>query len=113
MLKLAEWFKVQNWADIIDASCVNKKAELLQNGVLIKVNEYLPIKTRKIAIDDKPWFTDELKKLRRKICREYKKHRKSNKYFELHMEYEKKIKNAPKKYKREKIDDVLTSNDRQ
>ena len=83
MIKLAEWFKNQNWADIIDASCVNKKAELLQNGVLIKVNEYLPIKTRKIAIDDKPWFTDELKKLRRKICREYKKHRKSNKYNEL------------------------------
>ena len=30
MLKLAEWFKVQNWADIIDASCVNEKAELLK-----------------------------------------------------------------------------------
>ena len=113
MLQLREWFQNQTWANIINSSSVSEKAELLQNMVLQKVDEFLPIKNRKIAIDDQPWYTDELKKLKRKKSREFRKNRKSNKYTELQGKYEQKLKLAKRKYKKDKIDDVLTSSDRQ
>ena len=113
MYSLEQWFHNQSWEDILNEESVNNKAVNLQDKIMGKVNEYLPLKNRKIANDDQPWYTGELKKLNRKKAREYKKHRKSEKYMLLNAKYDLKIKMAKRKYKREKIDDVLTSSDRQ
>ena len=111
--KLEIWFKTQTWDQILMVNCVNKKVENLQNMVCNKVQEYLPIKNRKIAVDDQPWYTEELKNLKRKKSREYNKNRKSEKYMILNNKYEKKLKMAKRKYKKKTIDDVLTSSERQ
>ena len=111
--KLDNWFKLQTWGEILETKCVSKKAELLQSMVLSKVEQYLPVKHRKIAIDDQPWYTEELKKLKRRKCREYHKNRKSVKYLDLNSKYNKKLKLAKRRYKRKHIDDVLTSSDKQ
>ena len=113
MGKLECWFKNQTWADILNTECVNEKAIKLQNTVLQKVGEYLPLKNRKISNDDQPWYTEELKKLKRKKSREYRKNRRSEKYTILNKKYDKKLKIAQRRYKKEKIDDVLSSSDRQ
>ena len=113
MKKLDQWFKNQSWEDVINENCVNMKALNLQNIVMKKVDEFLPLKQRKLANDDLPWYTDELKKLKRKKSREYKKHRKSDKYILLTKKYDEKVKMAQKRYKRAKIDDVLTSSNKQ
>ena len=113
MDQLDQWFQKHSWEDIMSEDCVNKKAINLQNIVMEKVNEYLPLKKRKIANDDQPWYTQELKILKRKKSREYQKHRKSAKYILLVKKYDKKLKMAKQRYKRAKIDDVLTSSERQ
>ena len=113
MCKLTDWFKSQNWEQILTVNCVNTKAENLQNIVYSAVQKYLPSRKRKIAVDDQPWYTEELKKLKRQKCREFKKYRKSDKYMTLNKKYENKLKLAKRKYKRKAIDDVLTSSDRQ
>ena len=113
MQKLHEWFQGNNWDNILDTNCVNTKAELLHTMILEKTELFLPLKKRKIAIDDQPWYTNELKVLKRKKNREYKKNRKSNKYHILNKKYENKIQIAKQRYKKTRIDDVLNSNDRQ
>ena len=113
MTKLEEWFQNQTWGNIFNTVCVNEKAINLQKVVMEKVEECLPMKCRKISNDDQPWYTEELKKLKRKKAREYQKKRKSEKYIILNKKYEQKLKIAQKKYKREKIDDVLKASDRQ
>ena len=113
MSKLEKWFKNQSWEQILMVDCVNKKVENLQNLVNGIVQEILPSKTRKIAVDDQPWYTEELKRLKRQKSREYHKNRKSDKYMRLDKKYEKKLKLAKKKYKKKTIDDVLSSSERQ
>ena len=113
MCKLELWFKTQSWLNIFNMECVNQKAVQLQNIILEKVEEYLPLKSRTISNDDQPWYTEELKNLKRKKSREYQKNRKSEKYIILNIKYDKKLKLAKRRYKKAKIDDVLTSSDRQ
>ena len=113
MSKLENWFKNQNWEQILMVDCVNKKVENLQSMVYSKVEQFLPLKNRKIAVDDQPWYTEELKNLKRKKSREYSKNRKSEKYLMLNKKYDEELKVAKRKYKRKAIDDVLTSSERQ
>ena len=113
MMLLEEWFKSQNWSIILESECVNQKAIDLHKIILEKVDLYLPQKKRKIAIDDQPWYTNELKFIKRKKAREFRKNRKSIKYIILNEKYENKLKKARQIYKKSRIDDVLSSNDRQ
>ena len=59
---------------------VDKKAELLIGQMRNALDQYLPEKVIRIASDDEPWFTEELKKLDRRKRREYSRNRKSDKY---------------------------------
>merc|ERR1712115_395404 len=60
MEKLKNWFQAQEWGEVIKEESVDKKAEILHDMILDKVDEFCPEKTRKLASDDKPWFTEEL-----------------------------------------------------
>ena len=59
MEKLKNWFQAQEWGEVIKEESVDKKAEILHNMILDKVDEFCPEKTRKLASDDKPWFTEQ------------------------------------------------------
>ena len=73
LAKFEAWTQEQDWMDVLNAESVDKKAEILHNMVLDKLDEYCPEKNRKISSDDEPWFTDQVKRLDRKLKREYNK----------------------------------------
>ena len=57
-----------------------------------------PEKRIVIYHEDKPWFTEELRVLKRQRLREYTKHGKSKKYLELEKKFSLKVKEAVNKY---------------
>ena len=57
----------------MSAQNVDEKAESLHSLVLSKLDKFCPEKIRKIASDDQPFITDQLKRLDRKRRREYRK----------------------------------------
>ena len=66
---------------------VNKYQEILQK----LVGETFPLKTIKISDQDQPWFTEELRALKRTRLREYVRHGKSVRYAKLMEKFEKKL----------------------
>ena len=70
------------------------------------VSVTFPQKSIIISSEDKPFFTEELRNLKRRRMREYTKHGKSNKYFELKEIFENKMKSELEKYKQKIIDEV-------
>ena len=56
-----------------------------------KLDDYFPQKVTKLGLSDKPFVTSELKNLKRKRMREYKKHGKSQKYLKLLKEFSEKF----------------------
>ena len=111
--KFESWISNQNWSEVMNAKTPDEKAEMLQNIVKSKLDETCPEKTTKIASDDQPWYTDQLKQLDRRKRREYKKNRRSEKYKALKKLYDTKVATAKKKFKSKMIDDVLTSRERE
>ena len=104
------WLKSQKWTEIFEEENVNKKAEIFQNLLLQKLEEFLPSKTRKVCTADQPFCTDKIKSIKRKKSREYQKHRKSLKWRQLNLQYQKEIAAAKSKYYRNIVKDLKTSN---
>ena len=76
--------------------CAHKKAEYFQSLFYTKFCEIFPEKTRFISSDDQPFYSEKLKHLKRKKCREFKKRRRSDKYIQLKNKYEIELKKAKK-----------------
>ena len=104
------WVKSQNWKEIFEEENVNKKADIFQNMLLQKLNEFLPSKTRKVCTADQPFCTDKIKRIKRKKTREYQKNRKSLKWRQLNLKYQKEIAAAKSKYYGNIVKDLKTSN---
>ena len=79
------WIRNQNWSEVLSAETVDEKSEILQNLLLSKCNEFLPLKKRKISSDDQPFCTEEMKRIKRSKTREFHKHRRSIKWRELNV----------------------------
>ena len=77
LAKFSEWIQKQDWIQVLSAESVDTKAETLHNLVLDKLDEFCPEKNRRISSDDQPWYTEQLKRLNRRIRREYSKKRRS------------------------------------
>ena len=75
--------------------------------IITKLNEVCPEKKRKISIDDKPWFTEQLRILKRKKTRLFRKNRNSEKYKKISKIYEKKVLESKKLFKIKAIDQVM------
>ena len=52
--KLQKWFEIQDWSEVISIGSVDEKADIYQQMIMSKVDEYLPEVTKKIASDDEP-----------------------------------------------------------
>ena len=109
MDQLRGWVEAQDWSEILLEESVDKKAELLIGRMRNALDQYLPQKVIRIASDDEPWFTDDLKKLDRRKRREYSRNRKSDKYKRLYCIYQDKVSKAKIKYKQNMIDDVMSA----
>ena len=109
LIKFKSWVQEQNWKEVLDEPSVDKKAEKLHNMVLDKLDEFCPEKTRMISDDDKPWFSEQLKRLARKKARLFRKSRSSKKYKRIQAIYKEKKSEAKKNFKKNMIDDVITA----
>ena len=92
------WIQEQKWMEVLNTESVDTKAEILHNMVLNKLDECCPEKTRKISSDDEPWFTDKLKRLDRKVKREFNKKRNSPKYKKMKKAFYKKMEQEKRKF---------------
>ena len=73
---------------------------------------FFPKKTRKISSNNQPFFTEKLSILKRKKQREYNKHRKSEKWTRLNVEYNEKLGAAKRTYFKKEISKLKKSNPR-
>ena len=73
---MSDWLEKEDWRVVLDEKSTNGKAETLQNMLLEKFQEYFPEKHKVISSDDQPFISEKLKRLKRKKCRKYQKHRK-------------------------------------
>ena len=110
---MKSWIENENWSEVMNVKTPDEKADMLHNMVKSKLDETCPEKTTKVASDDQPWYTEQLKRLDRRRRREYKKNRKSDKYKAIKKLYDTKVTIAKKKFKSKMIDDVLTSRDKE
>jgi hypothetical protein len=78
-----------------------------------KLNEYLPTKVRKITIEDQPFFTEKLKKMKRKKNKVYNKQRKSEKWIKLDDKYQEELDKTKRNYYKKKVKELKTKNNRQ
>lgn len=69
--------------------------------------EIFPEKNVIISQNDQPWFTESLRTLKRKRQREYHKHGKSTKYFEIKAQFDKKVNDAILMYKNKILREVV------
>ena len=74
--------------------------------LLKKLDEIFPLKERKINSDDQPWISFKLKKLDRKRKRDYKKHRRSEKWKNLSNFFKKEVKMAKENFYKKNIADL-------
>ena len=100
---MSEWLENHDWGPILNEKSTNKKAESLQNILVVKFNEYFPEKKKVISSDDQPFVTQKLKSLKRRKGREYHKHRKSQKWVDLEEKYQKELTEAKSTYYKRKI----------
>ena len=104
-----QWLNNQTWEEVLKAETVDEKAELLQTILMEKVDEFLPLKKRKISSDDQPFYTEEMKRLKRLKGREFHKNRRSLKWRELNDKYNKEVSKAKKSYYKNIIKDLKSS----
>ena len=104
------WIRNQTWEQVLNAESVDEKSEILQNMLLQKLDEYLPLKKRKVCSDDQTFCTEEMKRIKRLKSREFNKNRKSVKWRELNNRYKKEVSLAKRRYYKNIIKDLKTSN---
>ena len=87
VVKMDQWFKCKNWDTIFQDKNVDEKAHNMMTLIKQKTDEYFPLKQRKIASDNQPFFTLNLATLKRRKQREYNKNRKSPRWTEMDSKY--------------------------
>ena len=80
---------------------LNEMIENLEEQIESLICSTFPQKRILVSSDDQPWFTEELRALKRKRQREYQKHGKSQKYLDLLESFNAKSKLEIEKYKQE------------
>ena len=104
------WINDQEWLQNKQTHDINTKVETLNKMLLENYQKHFPVKTSKVSTDDSPWCTDKLKHLKRLKCREFNKHRSSEKWQRLNKVYKTAITNAKTKFYKDIIKDLKLSN---
>ena len=104
--KMKKWFIDEDWQEVFQAESAHDKAEKFQTLLTEKLNEFFPMKTRKIQSDDQPWMSQKLKKMDRRRKRLYRKGRKSEKWYEFNKLFKKELKNAKSNFYKEAVADL-------
>ena len=106
MTRMRESLTKCDWSELSGEESAHKKADKLQKLLVSKYEEYFPEKVRITSSDDQPFINEKLKKMKRKKCREYQKHRRSSKWKSLEIKYKEELEKTKKGYYRKKIRDL-------
>ena len=87
---------------------INEMVSTYQNVTSSLVTSSFPEKRIVHYDDDKPWYNEQLRGLKRQRLREYSKHGMSSKYLQLHESYSLQVKEAIGKYKEKVKNEVFT-----
>ena len=110
---MKEWIDSENWNEVLNENSASRKMEILQGMLVSKYHEHFPEKTRNVSSDDNPFFTDKLRKLKRRKCREYRKNRRSIRWKKMQCSYLEELEKAKKNFYNSKISRLRKSNPRQ
>ena len=108
--RFAVWVENCSWSEIYECSDGNKKAEIFQDMLMENYHRCFPTKSLKVCEEDKPWYSLELKKLDRRMRREFFKHKKSQKWAQMNEEYQHRCAAEKEKYYTNMVSDLKTSN---
>ena len=95
-----------NWSVMIDGMSSSCMVDLFQKMVTDLVDIHFPLKKITVSSYDKPWITEELKALRRRRQRLYRKHGRSPEYLLIKSEFDKKLEAEAIKFKDKIIEEV-------
>ena len=108
--KFGTWIQSQSWKEVYSEMCPTKKAVILEQLLMTKIEELFPMKSLKLNENDKPWVNAQLVKIDRRRKREYNRNKKSEKWKylnELFLQREKSLKLA---YNKKIVEDLKISN---
>ena len=104
------WITAQDWQQNKQTHDVNTKVEILNKMLLESFQNNFPLKTSKVSTDDSPWCNDKIKHLKRLKCREFSKHRSSEKWQRLNKVYKSALTHAKTKFYKDIVKDLKLSN---
>ena len=96
----------QDWSFIGDGLSSTEMVNLFENHSKKMIESVFPEKLVTVSDYDKPYMTEELKQLRRKRQRCYRKSGRSAKYLELKSKFDQKIKREAEKYRQKIVAEV-------
>ena len=99
-----------DWSSIQNIKSSDDQMLAFHNTLYDMFDESFPMKSKTFFSQSEPWFTEKLSVLKRKKEREYRKHRKSEKYLSLHRTYKSELSIARKKYYDLKLRNMRTTN---
>ena len=106
MVRFGSAIAQENWSFLTSEMTSTELVEAYQNYTSYQVEQYFPEKEVRVSEQDKPYFTEELRNLRRRRQRAYHEGGKSQKYIDIRNEFNKKLKQAAEKYRVKIIDEV-------
>ena len=95
-----------SWDFMSPALSSTELTDAFQNTISEMVDLHFPLKTITITDSDQPWITNDLKKLKRSRQREFCRHGKSDKYYDLKNKFINKQASAVKHYTDKIINEV-------
>ena len=111
--KMEDELNKLNWDTILNSEDGNRNLLSFHDEVMNIYQECFPSKTRSFTSENQPWYSDFLSKLKRKMSREFHKHRISEKYLQLKRKYKFELKKSRKSFYTKKVKNLRSSDSRQ
>ena len=105
-----EVLRSQNWEEVFNETDIDKKVEMFHQTLRKHLDLTFPEKTVKLSTLDRKWMTPQLKKLIRKIKREFYMNRKSPKWRSLKSKFKKLKRNTIKQFYSDFVTELKVSN---
>ena len=99
LIEFGEKLSKTDFSLVYNQTTSTKMVSKYQDILDAMISETFPLKTITISSDDKPWFNEELRTLKRRRLREYSRHGKSEKYLELQDMFDTKFQSEFQKYR--------------
>ena len=96
----------ENWSFMSESLSTTDMVELFENHTKKMIENIFPEKVVTMSSWDKPYMTEELRKMRRQRQRLYRKGSKNEKYLEVKKKFEQKIKAEAEKYRQKIVTEV-------